>query len=145
MGWMFLKMANSPHEMKNASWFYLVAASAMEILWMLSMRFLRFGELRNIEWRHFFESNEGMRVLAPFIGYAVFGILNVVCISRAMKSIPMSVAFAVWMSLALLGSACVDAWILHETWNSAQAICLVLILLGVIGLQTTGQSKSPWL
>ncbi|MBK8956396.1 MAG: hypothetical protein IPM34_12710 [Saprospiraceae bacterium] len=122
--------------MKNIAWFYLLAAALMEVLWMISLRYMKIKEIKAIAWSEFFTHTAGIKTLWPLLGYLGFGLLNVVFISYAMKTIPMSIAFAVWMGLALFGSACIDAYFFKQSLNVLQILCLGLILLGVIGLKT---------
>ncbi|MBP8724996.1 MAG: hypothetical protein KBF37_10395 [Saprospiraceae bacterium] len=123
---------------KYLAWIYLLAAAVMEILWMLSVKFLKVQELRNIVWGQFFSRPEGIRSLMPLLGYLGFGLLNVIFIAQAMKSIPMSVAFGVWMALALFGSACLDAFLFRQPLNAIQIGSMGLIMLGVLGLKAAG-------
>ncbi|MBK9108845.1 MAG: hypothetical protein IPM92_10895 [Saprospiraceae bacterium] len=120
----------------NIAWIYLFIAALMEMLWMISLKFMSVKAIKQIVWSQFFMHVDGIKTLWPLLGYLVFGLLNVVFISYAMKTIPMSIAFAVWMALALFGSACVDAFIFKQHLNVIQLICLGLILVGVIGLKT---------
>jgi len=128
--------------LKNISWLYLVAASIMEILWMISLRYMKVKEIKAIVWANFFRDVSGIKTLLPLLGYLSFGLLNVVFISYAMKTIPMSIAFAVWMSMALFGAALIDAYFFQQPLNILQILFLALILIGVIGLKLSG-SPAP--
>lgn len=101
--------------MKNIAWIYLFVAALMEMLWLVSLKYMKMKEIKQIVWAEFFLHTAGIKTLWPLIGYLVFGLLNVVFISYAMKTIPMSIAFAVWMALALFGSACIDVFFLNST------------------------------
>lgn len=110
---------------------------------MISLRFMKISEIKKIDWVNFFRDTTGIQTLWPLLGYLSFGLLNVIFISYAMKTIPMSIAFAVWMSLALFGSACIDAYFFKQSLNTLQVVCLCLILLGVIGLKAGNTVSQP--
>ncbi len=121
--------------MISSAWINLIAAALMEVLWMISLRYMNVAAIKSIQWSLFFSDLNGIKTLWPLIGYLSFGLLNVIFISQAMKTIPMSIAFAVWMSLALVGSAAVDVLMFKQVLNTLQIACILLILLGVIGLK----------
>lgn len=83
----------------------------------------------------FFQESEGIKVLMPLIGYLVFGLLNVVFITLAMRTIPMSIAFGVWMSMALIGSSLIDSFYFKLDLSQIQWIGLLLIVIGVLSLK----------
>lgn len=107
---------------------------------MVSLKFMKVKDIKEIVWSEFFTHTAGIKTLWPLIGYLVFGLSNVIFISYAMKTIPMSIAFAVWMALALFGSACIDVLFFKQHLNVIQIICLGLILVGVVGLKTAKTS-----
>lgn len=102
---------------------------------MISLKFMNVKAIRQIVWSQFFVHVDGIKTLWPLLGYLAFGLLNVVFISYAMKTIPMSIAFAVWMALALFGAACMDVLFFKQHLNVIQIVCLGLIMIGVVGLK----------
>lgn len=127
--------------MKNIAWIYLIIASLMEILWMVSLKYLNMKDIRELEWIMFFRNTIGIKTIFPLLGYIIFGLLNVYFISLAMKSIPMSMAFAVWMGLALFGSTCLDVYYFKQSVSPFQMVCLGLILFGVMGLKYSANQQ----
>lgn len=121
--------------MKNTSWVWLIAAAVMEICWLICVKFLNIKSIRSINWSLFFQESEGIKVLMPLIGYLVFGLLNVVFITLAMRTIPMSIAFGVWMSMALIGSSLIDSFYFKLDLSQIQWIGLLLIVIGVLSLK----------
>jgi quaternary ammonium compound-resistance protein SugE len=112
------------------SWIYLLIASLFEIAWLYSLKYLDWTKIKNISgW-----VSEPIYLL-PLIGYVGFGIGNVVFYAWAMKTIPASTAFAVWLGVALLGSKLIDTFYFGEPINVLQISFLGLILAGIIGLQ----------
>lgn len=121
--------------MKNASWIWLIAASVMEICWLICVKLLNIKSIYTINWSDFFKDTDGIKTLSPLIGYLLFGLLNVVFITLAMRTIPMSIAFGVWMALALIGSSLIDAFYFKLELSQLQWVGLGLIVIGVLSLK----------
>ena len=118
------------------SWIYLIVASMFEICWTFCLKFMNVKKVRTIGWSSFFR-RENMEVLAPFAGYAVFGIGNIIFFSMAMKQIPASVALASWMGLTLIGIKIAEIYLFKQPSNFYQFIYMTLILIGIVGLKRT--------
>lgn len=121
--------------MKNTSWVWLIAAAVMEICWLICVKLLNLKSIRSINWLVFFKEPDGIKTLFPLIGYLVFGLLNVVFITLAMRTIPMSIAFGVWMAMALIGSSLIDAFYFKLELSQLQWVGLGLIVIGVLSLK----------
>jgi quaternary ammonium compound-resistance protein SugE len=117
------------------SWLYLFAASIFEMAWTFSLRFMSVKKLKALHWRGFFSQSGTWLVIWPFLGYIVFGLGNVYCISVAMKTIPASTALAVWMGTALVGVKLVEILFLKMPYDGWQFLFLALILIGIVGLK----------
>ncbi len=121
--------------MINSGWLYLIFASAMEMCWMISLKYLDFKAIKNIEWVQFLQTNHGILTLLPLIAYIMFGMGNVVFFSMATKSIPLATAFAVWLGVALVGTVVIDIFYYKISYSMVQLVFLLLIVVGVIGLK----------
>lgn len=117
------------------AWVYIFIASMMEIAWTFSVKFLDLKRIGAIRWGSFFSGPQSILLLLPLLGYIVFGLGNVYFFALAMKQIPMSVALAVWMGIALLGTILLEAVLLKQSWQLSQLFFMTLILIGVIGLK----------
>ena len=73
----------------------------------------------------------------PAVLYVLFGVINIIFFSKAMEKIPASMAFAVWMSLALVGVKLTDIIILKESFSLLNLLFFLLILIGIIGIKLT--------
>ena len=107
----------------------------MEIAWLYSLKYIDKDKIMAIHWPSFFSNSEPVLTLLPVIGYIVFGIANVILISMAMKGIPASTAFGIWMGLALVGSKIIDVMVYDEPYTTQQLLFMGLILVGIIGLK----------
>lgn len=117
------------------AWIYLFIASVFEIAWTFSLKFLDFKKIGAIRWTSFFSNRQHFLVLAPLLGYILFGLANVFFFSLSVKHIPTSTALAVWMGVALIGVKLVDVSLFKEPWHPMQLFYLALIVVGIIGLK----------
>jgi quaternary ammonium compound-resistance protein SugE len=117
------------------AWIYLLIASMFEIVWTFSLKLMSVKKLRAIQWRGALSQSSTWVVLAPFAGYIVFGIGNIVFFSMAMKEIPASTALAVWMGTALIGVKLVELFFFKGSFDVYQFIYMGFILIGIVGLK----------
>jgi len=117
------------------AWIYLLLASLLEIAWTFSLKFMDVKKFRLIHWQTFFSRKENWIVMAPFAGYVLFGVGNVIFFSMAMKQIPASTALAIWMGVALIGVKLVEIAFFKEPYNLSQFFFLLLIIIGIVGLK----------
>jgi quaternary ammonium compound-resistance protein SugE len=73
--------------------------------------------------------------ILPLLGYIVFGLGNIYFFSLAMREIPASTAFAVWMALALVFTKVIDVAVFQQPYNMQQVIFTLVILIGIAGLK----------
>jgi len=99
-------------------WLFLLVSAAFEVVWIVSLKL-----------------TAGFARLGPLLVYAVSGLGAAVCLSIAMKRIPMGTAYAVWMGLSLVGALLVDAALFREPWSAFRVACAVLIIAGTCGLR----------
>ncbi len=117
------------------AWLYLFIGAVFEMAWTFSLRFMNVKKLRALHWKGFFTQAGNWAIIWPFVGYIVFGLANVYCISIAMKEIPASTALAVWMGTALVGVKLVEILFLKQAYDFYQFFYIGLILVGVVGLR----------
>ncbi len=67
-------------------------------------------------------------------GYA----LSIWLLAVVVRSIPVSVAYAVWAGLGTAAVAVIGFWFLDESMGWLKAASLALIVLGVVGLNLVG-------
>lgn len=122
------------------AWIFLIVAAILEICWMYSLKALDMGKIKDIVWVEFFSNTNAIMALLPLIAYIVFGLANVTCFSMATKEIPMSMAFGIWMGLALVGARLIDSTIFKEPFTWQHAVFISMIVAGIIGLKTSTAS-----
>lgn len=75
------------------------------------------------------------------VGYniiTVFGmILSLYLLSRALKDLPMSLAYPIWTGIGAIGTVIVGVVFLGDRLSPLSYLFLVLLLIGIIGLKVT--------
>jgi small multidrug resistance pump len=77
---------------------------------------------------------DGYTRLLPTIGVAVGYVLSFVLLGRALKHIPVSVAYAVWSGAGTAAVACIGAVAFGESLGRPQWTGIALIIVGVVVL-----------
>lgn len=118
------------------NWIYLLIASILEVCWTISLKNLNFSKLTTISFVALQkDTNQTLLIVLPFIGYVVFGVGNIYFFSQAMKAIPPSTAFAVWMAMALIGIKIWEVTFMNQPTKASDYFYLALIVIAIIGLK----------
>ena len=117
------------------AWLFALGAACFEALWLISLKYLDMKSLSSFKWLKFENPSESFATVLPFLGYLCFGLANVICFSMATKKIPMSIAFAVWLAVALIITTTLDLTLFKESYSWVQLLFIILILIGVVGLK----------
>ena len=94
------------------AWIILLLSAVLEAVWATAL-----------------EASNGFTILAPSIIFAVAAALSMGGLGYAMKSIPISTAYAVWTGL---GAVLTVAWAMF-TGTEEPGVLKVLFLAGIIG------------
>ncbi|MES2519795.1 MAG: SMR family transporter [Bacteroidota bacterium] len=116
------------------AWLYLILAAALEAGWMFSLKFLFFAKFKTLTFNNFIKP-EGLHIWLPLLGYIVFGVANTYYFSIAMKTIPTSMAFAVWTAVSMIFIKIIDLLFFHDKLSLIEFFFLALIMIGIIGLK----------
>src|ERR1700733_14619452 len=101
-------------------WFYLVIAAVFESCWLYSLKFLDMKQIAAVRPALLMQDGAAWKVFLPLTGYIVFGLCNIYFFSSAMKGIPASTAFAVWMAIALIFAKAMDLLVFGESVSYPQ-------------------------
>ena len=83
----------------------------------------------------FLKMSNGFSVLLPSIG-VIFGyILCFLFLSYALKTIDMSVAYAIWGAFGILLISAIGMIFFHESISFLKVASILLIILGTVGLR----------
>jgi len=102
-------------------WFYLASAILFEVAGTTSMK-LSYGFTR----------------LLPSVLLFVFYAISFVSLTFAVKKIDMSVSYAIWSGVGTALIALIGVYWFKETMTLMKFISIVLIIVGVIGLNYEG-------
>jgi quaternary ammonium compound-resistance protein SugE len=116
-------------------WIYILIAAVFEACWVYSLKFLSMKAIGSIQVSTMLSDAAPWKTISPLVGYIVFGLCNIYFFSMAMKGIPASTAFAVWMALALIFSKLLDVFVFSEPYNLQQIFFTGILLVGIIGLK----------
>lgn len=126
-------------------WIYLFLASCCETLWFYCIQYMN-----SMSWAEIFDfsaftGESGWKAILAVSGYGILGVFNVLLFSMALKKISAAPAFAVWTGLALLFTTLADGYVLNEEFTAEQGICMILIVIGIVGLRASARSpkKAP--
>lgn len=102
------------------NWILLILAGLLEVVWAVGLKYTEgFTRL----WPSV------ITVLAIFVSLGLLGI--------AMRTLPVSTAYAVWMGIGVVGTAILGIFVLNEPATFGRLFSISLILAGVIGLKLT--------
>ncbi len=107
------------------SWLFLIAAVLTEVCGTTCMKL-----------------SDGFSRLLPSILLYVFYGLSFMLLTLALKTIDVSVAYAVWSAVGTACIAVIGALFFREPMSAARIACLFLIVVGVVGLQLTSNAHS---
>lgn len=119
----------------GVSWLYLLGAALCQTAWTYSPKFISVSDLKLLTWSNLFRLDSGLLILGPWIGYNVFGIVNSVLLAMAMRTIPTTTAFAVWMAGTLVIIKVVDVFWFRQSWSPTELFFILLITIGILGLK----------
>ncbi len=102
-------------------WFILLLAGISEVIWAVSMKVA-----------------EGFSKLLPTIITIIFYLLSALFLSLALKKLPLSTAYALWTGFGIVATTLIGIIYFNETINLIQVICIMMIVLGIIGLKALG-------
>lgn len=103
---------------KFMSWLYLVLAIIFETSGTTLLKF-----------------SNGFTVVFPSIGAIISYALCFLFLSYALRTIDMSVAYAIWGALGILLISAIGMIFLHESVSVIKVASILLIVLGTIGLR----------
>ena len=100
------------------TWFVLFFAGLLEVAWAVGLKY-----------------TEGFTKPIPSIATVASMAASVYFLSLAMRSLPMGVAYAVWVGVGLLGAAIVGVVLFEESCSPLKLFSLLLIVVGIVGLK----------
>ncbi len=107
----------------TADWMFLAAAIVLEVAGTVSMKL-----------------SHGFTDSLPSVLLFLFYGASFTCLNFALRTIDVSVAYAIWSALGLILVAAIGILVLRESASALKIGSIVLIVLGVVGLYSVGGS-----
>lgn len=108
------------------AWLFLFIAGLLEIGWAIGLKYTH-GFTRPLP--------TVLTIGAMVASFAFLGI--------ALRSIPVGTGYAIWTGIGAAGTALLGIALLGESANLPRLACLLLIILGIIGLKLTTPRVPP--
>lgn len=102
------------------SWIYLIIAGLFEIGWATGLKY-----------------TEGFSNFWPSVYTVLSMVASFILLSLALKTLPVGTAYAIWTGIGVIGTALLGIYLFDEPATIANAICITLILTGIVGLKLT--------
>ena len=106
------------------SWIYLILAIVFEFCGTILMKL-----------------SYGLTKIAPAIGLFISYALCFWFLSLSLKEIEVSVAYAIWSAVGIVVISVIGIVAFHETVNTLKVVSILLIVVGVIGLNVSGLNQ----
>lgn len=108
------------------NWVILVFAGIFEILWAICLRL-----------------SDGWTKLIPTLATIPLGLLSAGCLAMAMRTIPLSTSYVVWIGIGAVGAVIMGAQYFGETMTFTKIFCIGLIITGIVGLKVIHFTTPP--
>lgn len=109
----------------STAWLVLLVAGFLEIVWVALMK-----------------HTEGFSRLLPSILTMSTLVLSFICLSFAIRRLPIGTAYAVWTGIGAAGSALYGVLWLRESAHPMRLLSIGLIIIGIIGIRIFSDSQS---
>lgn len=100
------------------SWLYLLIAGIFEIVWAVAIKYC-----------------DGLKLNIPLIVVVSSMIFSCLFLWLATKTIPMSIAYAVWTGIGIVGVFAYGIFVFKDPITPSTCIFVGMILVGIIGLK----------
>ena len=100
------------------SWILLFLAGLFEVSWAVGLKF-----------------TQGFSKLLPSILTAAGMILSFVFLSLALKKLPLSIAYAVWTGIGIVGTSILGVILFNEAVSPLKILFVSFIFIGILGLR----------
>lgn len=107
-------------------WIILIIAGIFEIIWAIGLKY-----------------SQGFTRLWPSLITITAMLASFVFLSRAIKTIPIGNAYAVWTGIGAAGVAVMGIFLFNDSTDIRRLLCIALIVTGIIGLKLLSSSATP--
>lgn len=100
------------------AWLILLLAGLLEIVWAIGLKY-----------------TEGFTKPVPSLITLAAMAASFLLLGQALRSLPLGLAYAIWVGIGVVGTVIFGAWLFNETLSLLKIGSILLILLGIIGLK----------
>lgn len=100
------------------NWLILIFAGLLEVVWAVGLKY-----------------THGFTKPLPSLVTIVAMAASFYCLSIAMRSLPLSIAYTVWVGIGIIGTVVFGVIFLKEPINAFRVFSLLLIITGILGLK----------
>jgi quaternary ammonium compound-resistance protein SugE len=100
------------------NWLILIFAGLLEVGWAVGLKYI-----------------DGFTKPAPSIATVAAMAASFYCLSIAMRSLPLSVAYTVWVGIGMVGAVIFGVVFFREPLSVFKLVSLLLIITGILGLK----------
>ena len=100
------------------AWIILMLAGLFEVAWAVGLKY-----------------TDGFTRLVPSMATLAAMAVSVGLLALAVKTLPLSTAYAIWTGIGAVGAVVLGIVLFHESESPARLACLALIIVGIIGLK----------
>ncbi len=100
------------------AWIYLFIAGLLEALWAIGLKY-----------------SEGFSKPLPTVITVCFVALSFYLLSKSMKVLPVSYAYAIWCAIGIVTLVLIEYFFLEGSLNFQKIVSISLILIGIVGLK----------
>lgn len=86
----------------------------------------------------FLKLSNGFSILIPSVCTTLSYVLCFFFLSYALKTIDMSVAYAIWGAVGIMIISAIGMILFHEAVTAVKIISILLIIIGTVGLKLAG-------
>ncbi|ABF43754.1 small multidrug resistance protein [Candidatus Koribacter versatilis Ellin345] len=105
-------------------WLWLFLAIALEVAATILMKY-----------------SDGFTRFGPTVGMLVLYALSLAPLARVLKELEVGAVYAIWSALGTVAVALLGMVLFHEPANALKVFSIVLIIVGVVGLNLSGRSS----
>ncbi len=101
-----------------SSWHILILAGLLEVVWAIGLKY-----------------TQGFSKFFPSVLTLIALSLSMFLLAKATASLPISIAYAVWVGIGVLGTALFGILVLGESSSFTRVFFLILLLVSILGLK----------
>lgn len=102
------------------AWLILLLAGLLEIVWAIGLKY-----------------TAGFTKPWPSVITLAAMIASFVLLGQALRTLPLGIAYSVWVGIGVVGTVIFGAWLFDESLSLLKIVSILLILLGIVGLKLT--------